>query len=186
MYAKREETKIQKENEPIGFDLMAGDWVTPYGAGTNADLLFAVKRKIISQREYNAELKLSFPNPGDGIAVMPPAPDSGSAFSSPHSAFESGYQPERVWHYSPSQKLEPVQGYFFRVRTVLDESGKVKTALYGKIQGDFRFYAGTKAPQAGMGFNYYLNPTTNSLNVEFDPKQNLMKKLSFLEDVKEP
>src|SRR6266404_266487 len=25
MYAKREEAKVQKENEPVGFDLMAGD-----------------------------------------------------------------------------------------------------------------------------------------------------------------
>ena len=31
MYAKREEMKFQKEDEPIGFDLMVGDWVAPYG-----------------------------------------------------------------------------------------------------------------------------------------------------------
>ncbi len=29
------------------------------------------------------------------------------------------------------------QNYYFRVRTVLDEQGNVKSALYGKIYGDF-------------------------------------------------
>ena len=32
MYAKKEEAKMPKENEPVGFDLMIGDWVAPYGA----------------------------------------------------------------------------------------------------------------------------------------------------------
>ena len=66
------------------------------------------------------------------------------------------------------------RNYFFRVRTVLDENGKVKSALYGKIYGDF------------MHFSYYLNPTPNDRNVEFDPKQNLLKKLTPLEAVTEP
>jgi hypothetical protein len=60
------------------------------------------------------------------------------------------------------------------VRTVLDEQGNVKSALYGKIYGDF------------MHFSYYLNPTPNSRNVEFDPKRNLSKNLSNMEGVSEP
>ena len=52
--------------------------------------------------------------------------------------------------------------YFFRVRTVLDEHGNVKSALYGKIYGDF------------MQFTYYLNPTPNDHNIEFDPPRNLL------------
>jgi hypothetical protein len=53
--------------------------------------------------------------------------------------------------------------YFFRVRTVMDEKGDVKSAFYGKIYGDF------------LQFTYYLNPTPNSLNMEFDTHQNLLK-----------
>jgi hypothetical protein len=37
-----------------------------------------------------------------------------------------------------------------------------------------------------MGFNYYLNPTPNSLNVEFDTGHNLLKKLKFDEQIREP
>jgi hypothetical protein len=68
----------------------------------------------------------------------------------------------------------------------LDDSGNVKSALYGKIPGNFRFYAGTKAPTSGMGFDYYLNPTPNDRNVEFDPKRNLITALKPLEGVSEP
>jgi hypothetical protein len=53
-------------------------------------------------------------------------------------------------------------------------NGTVKSALYGKIYGDF------------MQFRYYLNPTPNDRNIEFDPKQNLLKNLSQLEQVSAP
>ena len=33
-----------------------------------------------------------------------------------------------------------------------------------------------------MQFKYYLNPTINDRNVEFDPKQNLMKNLKSLRE----
>jgi hypothetical protein len=62
----------------------------------------------------------------------------------------------------------------------------VESALYGKIQGDMRFLVGTKAPRAGIGFTYYLNPTPNDRNVEFDPSQNLLGGLPFDAQVKLP
>jgi len=79
-----------------------------------------------------------------------------------------------------------VFGYFIRVRTELDQDSNVKSALYGKIAGNFRFYAGTIAPTSGMGFDYYLNPTPNDSNVEFDPKKNLVRDLKPLEGVSGP
>lgn len=186
MYAKKEEAKLPKENEPVGFDLTVGDWVAPYGKGITTDLFFAVQRKIVSEREYNADLKLSFPNAGDGVVVLPPVPDTGSPLKMPRIAAESGYESSMVWHYTHTQRPAPVLGYFFRVRTVLDEKGNIQSALYGKIQGNIRFYVGTIAPRAGLGFDYYLNPTPNSRNVEFDPKQNLFMNLSFMEKITAP
>ncbi|MCW5550774.1 MAG: hypothetical protein KIS67_01275 [Verrucomicrobiae bacterium] len=61
--------------------------------------------------------------------------------------------------------IDPSRNYYFRANTVLDENGNVKSALYGKIYGDF------------MQFRYYLNPTPNDRNVEFVPKRNLLKEL---------
>jgi hypothetical protein len=186
MYAKRVETKVAKENESVAFDLMVGDWLAPFGSGKNADLFFAVRRVILGDRQYDAEVKLTFPNKGDGIVVAAYQPDTGSELKTPRLAAEDGYQPERVWHYSNSAAPESVYGYLFRVRTVMDEKGDVRSALYGKIRGDIRFYAGTKAPHAGLGFDYYLNPTANDRNLEFDPKQNLLKGLKSTEQVDAP
>jgi hypothetical protein len=187
MYAKKEEAKMPKENEPVGFDLTAGDWVAPYGAGKTADMLFTVHRKITSPQEFDADLKLTFPNAGDGVVIVPPAPATDSPLVMPRLAAEAGYQPALTWSYHNfTETSEPASGYFFRVRTVLDENGNVKSALYGKIQGDVRFYVGTKAPRAGIGFQYYLNPTPNSRNVEFDPKQNLLGGLKSFEGVSAP
>jgi hypothetical protein len=45
---------------------------------------------------------------------------------------------------------------------------------------------GTKAPRAGIAFQYYLNPTPNDRNVEFDPKQNLLGGLQPFEQVNAP
>ena len=186
MYAKKEETKTPKENEPVGFDLMAGDWITPFGTGKTADMFFTIHRKVVNVHEYDAELKVTFPNKGDGIAITPSQPDVGSDFKTSRIASENGYESDRSWHYSNSEKPESVFGYFLRVRTVLDENGNVRSALYGKINGDIRFYVGTKVPHSGIGFTYYLNPTPNSRNVEFDPKQNLLGGLKSIEQVTTP
>ena len=185
MYAKKEETKMPKDNESVGFDLMAGDWIAPYGTGKSPDVFFTVHRK--SPQEFDADLKLTFPNAGDGVAIVPPAPETGSPLVMPRYATETGYQPALSWSYHNfTETSAPASGYFFRVRTVLDSSGNVQSALYGKIQGDVRFYVGTKAPRAGIGFQYYLNPTPNSRNVEFDPKQNLLGGLQSYEQVTAP
>ena len=56
----------------------------------------------------------------------------------------------------------------------MDKDGNVKSALYGKIYGGF------------MQFRYYLNPTPNDRNVEFDPKQNLLQGLKPTEQVTAP
>jgi len=188
MYAKKEETKMPKENEPVGFDLTVGDWVAPYGAGKTADMFFTVHRKISSPQKFDADLELTFPNAGDGIVVVPPVPDTGfSPLVLPRSAEEGGYQSTLTWSYHNfTETSEPASGYFLRVRTVLDSNGNVESALYGKIQGDMRFLVGTKAPRAGIGFTYYLNPTPNDRNVEFDPKRDLLGGLPFDAQVRLP
>jgi len=186
MYAKRVETKVAKENESVGFDLVAGDWVAPYGTGLNSDLFFAVHRAIKNEREYEANVRMTFPNKGDGIVIAPPESDGGSELKTPRTAAQIGYEAERIWRYGKSGNTESNVGYFFRVRTVLDEKGNIQSAQYGKIRGDLRFYAGTKAPHAGIGFDYYLNAIPNDRNVEFDPQQNLIKNLKSTERVDAP
>jgi hypothetical protein len=195
MFAKRVETKIPEDAMAVGFDLEASDWVAPYGKGSADDLLFTVKRTIKSDRDYKATLELGFSNKGDGLLPLRGVKGLGSELLLPRTAPETGYESGRTWisERAPNasgpdtfSKPSDVEAYFFRVRTVLDEKGKVITALYGKIDGDFGLYMGTKEPRAGLGFTYYLNPTPNDRNVEFNPKRNLFTDLKGMETVRTP
>jgi hypothetical protein len=172
MYAKRINQGPPALNESIGFDLMVGDWVVPHGKGQRSDIIFKKDYSETSSSVYHSKIQVSFPNPGDGIQsfqVDYPS-NQGSALRSPYEAPESGYLPQLQREISagngPSKfEYDENRNYFFRVRAVLDEKGNVTNALYGKIYGDF------------MQFVYYLNPTPNDRNIEFDPKQNLLKGL---------
>ncbi len=43
MYARKVwDSKIPAEATPVGFDLVAGDWMAPYGKGQTADLIFTL------------------------------------------------------------------------------------------------------------------------------------------------
>jgi hypothetical protein len=169
MYAKQiNSLKFPEYNKVIGYDLMIGDWVAPYGKGANSDIRFI---------EHHADAKsgytftISFPNLGDGIQEFTvPDAEKGSELRSAHEAPVDGYQPV----HEQTQMADPHRGYFLRVRTTLDHNGNIVSALYGKIYGDF------------MQFNYYLNPTPNDRNIEFDPKHNLLRGLKSYEQVTAP
>jgi hypothetical protein len=171
----------------MGFDLKIGDWVAPYGMGSQTDIIFTLlHRQIISRNEFDCTLKVSFPNKGDGICVAPSEEFAGSGFRTSRTAAESGYESELTLRYQKTILATNVFGYFVRVETSLDENGNIKSALYGKIDGNIKLYAGTIKPHSGMGFDYYLNPTPNDRNLEFDPKRNLSQNLKIDEGVKEP
>jgi hypothetical protein len=197
MYARAIRIKIPYDGTEIGFDLQAGDWVAPSGTGDNADLILKVDRRIRSDRDYSGVLTLSFPNEKDGIKQFDANRHAGSVLLSPYVAPEEGYSRRKTWRQSRTpgdagksdnftDDERPNQNYLLRVRTVLDEQGRVKSALYGKIYGDIHLYVGTKVPNAGIGFTYYLNPAPNDRNVEFDPKRNLFTNLKADERVTEP
>ena len=171
MYARRVEGGPPAFNQPVGYDLVAGDWVAPHGKGAVRDIIFTGELKEITKDDYDYKLTVSFPNAGDGIQEFTKSEvDKASALRSPHSAPEAGYRPEVVKTMSrhPGQPAksdmnDQNRDYFFRVRTTLDEKGNVKSALYGKMYGDF------------MQYTYYLNPAANDHNLEFDPGRNLLR-----------
>jgi len=191
MYARDNNMDIPAKNTPVGFDLIAADWVVPYGKGTISDFIFTMTEKIPFTKynqPYDLTWTLSFPNKGDGIqSVIGPPLNQGSALRLPRYAPEAGYESPLVQQLSlnGNKRLNGADGenqnYFFRVRTVLDESGKIKSALYGKIAGPIQYW-GNK----DVHMIYYLNPTANDRNMEFDPKKNLFKNLSDLQQVNAP
>ncbi|MFN7137990.1 MAG: hypothetical protein ACK4UN_01480 [Limisphaerales bacterium] len=167
----------------IGFDLMAGDWVAPYGKGVTADFNFKFELKQPFQNPlepFDAFLTLTFSNEDDGIQSVLAHPRIGSTLHMPRYAPEQGYESQLVRRLyrekgKPIQpEPKPDQNYFFRIRTV-KKDGEIVSALYGKIHGDigFDFF---HSPTAIIVFGYSLNPEPNSRNMEFDPKQNLFQK----------
>jgi len=169
MYAKWVNENPPFLGQPIGYDLMVGDWVVPNRKGVNADIIFQKESYRKSGADYEYKVKVTFPKSGDGIQIYNVTDaEKGSDLRSPHEAPVDGYQPvlekERSAHPGQPTKNDddPNRIYLFRVRTALDVNGNVVSAHYGKIYGDF------------MQFTYYLNPTPNDRNIEFDPKQNLI------------
>jgi hypothetical protein len=159
----------------VGYDLVAGDWDAPYGKGVNRDLIVKEEFNKQSATDYSYRLIIGFPNAGDGIqAFTVPDTERGSSLRSPPEAPADGYQAQLIredYHHpgkAGTSDHDESRNYFFRVRTVLDSNGNVKSALYGKIYGDLEL----------MNFSYYLNPTPNDRGIEFDPRENLLPQKS--------
>lgn len=147
MYARKVKTRIPTPSRKYGYDLVASDWVAPEGKGKVTDLVFELSGYANSVKDYDSTLTVSFANPMDGI--QPFVPIKGSDFRSPREAPLDGYQAKlelrRVrlpGQLSPEwiDDTQKATNYFFRIRTVSDENGKIKSALYGKIYGGFGFF----------------------------------------------
>lgn len=182
MYARTINRGLPSTSKRVCYDLVEGDFTAPEGRGKVADLIFTPALEDRGSDNYDFKLSVTFSNPKDGIArfaVLPPL--KGSVLRSPHQAPEAEYLSEWVvWRAQRPQVAESSNydpenhAYFIRVRTVLDERGRIVSTNYGKIYGDF------------MNVTYYLNPTANDRNVEFDPTRNLSRKIPDSEQVTSP
>jgi len=187
--------ELPQKGQPVGFDLMAGDWVAPHGKGSVADLVFTLKETIPFVRvedPFDVTLTISFSNKGDGIQSSLAPINKGSDLRLPRSSPKEGYEQTLVKESGRPSAKKPInsgtredQNYFFRVRTVLDEKGRIKSALYGKIFGDITSDV-INSKTAFIQFTYCLNPNPNDRNMEFDPKKNLFGTLPFNQRVTTP
>ena len=166
----------------FGYDFVAGDFVSPNGSGSVSDLLITHSYDKIDSETYSFNIQVGFSNPGDGlIPFYIEERFRDSAYRSAYHAPEEGY--ENVLNLYKARdaeagtdlgNLDSQRNYYFRVRTVTNEHGEIISAHYGKIYGEF------------PSIVYYMNPTPNDRNLEFQPGRNLHKNLGFLEKVKRP
>lgn len=194
MYVRKARISMPEVSKPIGFDLIEYDWIAPYGKGKQADLIFQAERRWVSRNDFDSTVKLTFSNPGDGLIPISVPVNQGSELRMSATAQSGGYISEfsKGLSHTPAsgwkdneREGNKEQNYYLRVRTVLDEQGNIKSALYGKIYDDFAIDP-INSKTIKIFFTYFLNPTPNSRNIEFDPKQNLFKNLSPLEKVTAP
>jgi hypothetical protein len=176
---------------PYGLDLEIGDWVAPYGKGETVDLLVKAKghRNQTDFYDWSFGLDISFPNDHDGIQKFtfplninnnPMGSELKSENLAPESGYETAWSCLKVSRGSDTQELDGI-GYYLRTRTKYDETRKVITdavysKVYGRIGGGMRH--NNEPPFGGspyIMFTYYMNPTSNDRNVEYDGKNNLAK-----------
>jgi len=177
MYAKNIDTSIPDHDRPTGFDLEFGDWVAPYGKGKQADLLITYNAKIEDVLIFSNQLIIACSARLGGLQRT--RKEIESSFLSAYEAPNNGYQPQMALAINRTknniitrEEFGDKEYLIFRIRTVLDEKGNIVSAQYGKIYGPIE-YGRVDENHGGVRFTYYLNPTPNDRNLEFDPSRNL-------------
>lgn len=199
MYAKRMQmgdSRIPTFSESLGYDLEKGDWLSPHGNGQTADFTFRLDCEYGETlpgdvTSFDAMLTMTFSNMDDGIIEFADSQPEleGSIYRLSRFAPEGGYSNRWSLHqFETKEGSSPIQpinlNYFFRVRTKTNETGQIISAHYGKIRNAINFGVGGRNPTLQM--TYYLNPTSNDRNMEFDPSRNLFTDLEMREQVQEP
>lgn len=166
----------------LGWDLVEGDWIAPHGDGKTADLTVRFESDFIDESNRSASAVVSFGNLDDGLIPITEVRGEASFLKFPRMAPEGGYKLRKleysqtvkdgVLDAAPERKPE---GYFFRLRTKLDKDGQVESAIYGKITKPFELKHSSFRGDSRLflKFDYYLNPTPNDRNLEYDQKNNL-------------
>ena len=175
---------IPVKGQPVGYDLIGGDWVAPYGKGQTDDFVFFAESTISNKDNFSSHLRLTFSNPGDGLILRRLFWRDDYEMRLAALAPVEGYSNQ--WDFVLNAKLNPAterrevistatddDNYYFRVRTKQDEKGNVVSAIYGKIYYGISFDPGFwHEGRPGISFMYYLNPD-GTRNLEFDTHSNL-------------
>lgn len=124
------------------------------------------------------------PRPSNEIRVLP-GTYMHSALKSPYCADINKKYEKKFIFFSEWKKIRNVDGgckdieqslaenqcMIFRVRTVVDEDGKVVSAHYGKIYGPISFTMPQYALIVNGGITTFFNPVENNTNLECDGKE---------------
>jgi hypothetical protein len=187
MFVKTVVVKVPEERTTMAYDLTADDWIEPDGNGVVTDIVFQVTSHYRSQNDWNISQCVHFPGQWNGIVATHVTVDASgnaaSALKSLHSAPNDRYSSN--WTYetikTPRKYVNPIgtnQGsvFYYRIRSVVDDQGRLISALYGKIYGHIYVglddYRPNRKRNLMIQFTYYLNPD-GTRNVEFDPQRNL-------------
>lgn len=173
-------------NEWFGYDMLLGEYMPPHGNGKTEDVRFFAEL-VIRDLDYLRRVTVRFVGEHNGVVGIDDKNICDqSNLKLPYNAPQHGYQQQEFvvkrFRIPPEDVLfcETSTGTtncFFRIRSKADENGNFIEGLYGKTVGLPDFQNDRRLQHMSeFTFCYYVNPTPNDLNVEFDPKRNLMKK----------
>lgn len=168
----------------MSYDFFKGAYLPPYGDGEKADVSFIFNETcygwevvrggpgVSAYKRFRMDVSVVFPGMGNGMVEVPHVLNAGINL---RTATQDGYGNKMTCWYGrffgergEKTNCNKSRCYAFRIRTVYDEGGNIKSAYYGKIYGDFDMTG-----LDGVRFLYYLNPTPNDRNLEWDMKNNL-------------
>ena len=170
-------------NATMAFDMIEGDWLPPIGNGNVADIAFTFNEDVLGwkiaeghgvsiHKKYKMNALISIAGDGNGIVEVPSDQNAGIKLrTAPSNGYVNTLTRWRGWFGGgdgSKTDCDKNRCYAFRIRTVYDDDGNVKSAYYGKIYGDFDL-----SGLEGVSFIYYLNPTPNDRNLEWDMTNNV-------------
>ena len=180
MYMKMVETQVPVNDQPCGYDLFEGDWVSPWGKGKVADFIFTAQCEYKDWHTNKTTCKLTFSNPQDGIMkTLQPEIGKHSSFKwhyeVPKGDFESIFPMYNFREYKKPGKShwKNERYYYFRIRSATNGK-EITQAYYGKIADGIGVYQKIKPGSCTVGFRYCLNPRPLDHNMEYDSKRNLL------------
>lgn len=191
---------IDNNGKYFACDLVKGEFLPPFGKGEIADVVFSCPPQEYIGEGFNGRNRRAPRYKNTVVAIFPGDEANGiqsvsvtnqQALLKVREALENGYQRKLSFSESMAYDLQHREGldsgkcYCFRIRTERDEAGRIKSSLFGKMYGDpvFLLDGGDRWTQkvGGIVFLYYLNPTPNDRNLEWDRKSNLCDKPGKLE-----
>lgn len=150
-----------------GFDLQRRSWTPPWGEGCHPDMLVRFEWQN-TENGYHRTMKVSFTNnPFAGVYQL--KADDSSEMDSVYCADTNAtylssllFTVDRDANGFRRHDLEEDQYLVFRTRTATNETGRLVSAHYGKIYGNWRF-----GERGGMAIQRIeFNPTPNDTNLE--------------------
>lgn len=146
------------------FDCLKADWLPPHGEGGTADIEFSLHRYTEDGESFDL-FQVRFLNEHDGfMRINHPYANGMFIREAPADFQTTNALSYRVAHEQPISF--PQENYVFRVRTQLGPSGGVTSAYYGKLYDAFYFNILEEGWMCD--FEFYLNPTVNDRNLEFN------------------
>ena len=167
-------------NEWVGLDLELGQWCAPYGCGRHEDVLVRFCGVVVDDFTWDTKTEISFTNvPYAGFYTLQKDVFSDMKSCYAASTNDSSYSERSIVFTSKGEKGVPpnretkdkvaIDKYLvFRTRCKVDESGKLVSAHYGKLMGEFNggFMALGFRCAYGDQCGVFFNPNPNDANLE--------------------
>ncbi len=162
--------KVPVYEEWVGFDCERYDFVSPHGNGKENDMLLRFTLDNPVTDDYHMTMEVSFTNNPHAGAYEMERTGMSEFESVYHADTNAVYQQSFMYRFdkSPSTvpeytvQLKSDKYLVFRTRTQVDAEGRLVSALYGKIYGEWNF-----AGPGGMSMaQFVFNPRPNDTNLE--------------------